>query len=63
MDQNKNGMIDFREFQTALHNEGIIVDEKTERQCFYEMDSENSGEVSFDEFLSALKVGIHRHRI
>ena len=46
------------EFQEALHNDGIFVDKETERECFDAIDTDHSGELSFDEFLTALRVGV-----
>jgi EF-hand domain pair len=56
IDEDKNGMIDFREFKDALKYEAIVVSHEIARQCFDQMDTDHSGTLSFDEFLVALRV-------
>lgn len=62
IDTNKDGKMDFKEFQDALQYEGIMVDQAIERQCYSEIDTDNSGEVSFDEFLVALRPPLNSSR-
>lgn len=56
IDKNGDRRIDFKEFQQGLKQDGIIVEENLERECFDEMDTDKTGELSFDEFLVALRV-------
>lgn len=55
MDRNGDGRIDLKEFQSALHEEGIVADEATERKCFAQMDTSKSGDIDYEEFIAALK--------
>ena len=59
VDVKKDKLIDFQEFQNALHVVGIYVDKAIEKQCFEEMDKDMSGTLDMDEFIVALRVGAH----
>ena len=58
IDENGDKKLDFDEFQQALQDHGIEVDGDTQKECFDEMDIENTGVVNFDEFLIALRVSV-----
>ena len=52
-DRNDDGMINQEEFLTYL--QGVGVDESSARDAFRQIDTDNSGELSVDELLAAVR--------
>ncbi len=50
VDKNADGVIQFSEFESLLHNLGSELSASECRIGFKEVDSDNNGEISFDEF-------------
>ena len=53
---NGDHKLDFKEFQNALHHEGITVTADMERECFDDMDRDRTGFVNSEEFIVSLRV-------
>ena len=58
LDVNGDNKMDFKEFQNALHHEGITASHDMERECFDEMDKDRTGFLNSEEFIVALRVGL-----
>lgn len=57
MDDNSNRSLDLEEFRKGLHDFGVNATEEEIEAVFKRFDKDNSGSISFDEFLTTLRVG------
>ena len=55
MDVDKNGLINFTEFISALMDYEKYIKKEQLLECFKSYDSDNSGKISFDEFCDMIK--------
>ena len=55
MDVDKNGLINFTEFISALMDYEKFIKKEQLLECFSSYDTDNSGKISFDEFCDMIK--------
>jgi len=58
IDENRNRKIDREELELGLREFGLSMSRPEVNQLFDELDKDHSGNVSFDEFLQALRVNL-----
>jgi len=64
MDDNGNKKLSINEFSSGLADFGLNFDsEKQLRLCFSAFDTDGNGEISFDEFLVALRGDMNKRRL
>jgi len=59
IDDNRSRTIDREELENGLRDFGVSMSRAEVQQLFDELDTDRSGHISFDEFLQALRVGLH----
>jgi len=57
IDDNRSRTLDREELNNGLRDFGVTMSSAEVNQLFNELDKDNSGLISFDEFLQALRVG------
>ena len=63
IDENGNRMIDFSEFSKCINNAGLKVPEEALEELFQLFDYDNSGAISYDEFMVRLLGQMNERRI
>lgn len=56
MDDDSDLSLNIKEFKKGIHDYGLIMDDDVVNSLFEQLDKDHSGSLSFDEFLSALRV-------
>ncbi|KAF8785361.1 calcyphosin-like protein [Argiope bruennichi] len=65
MDDNGNGVLSFEEFKKGLHDSGFdrSMDDFEMEELFQMFDRDNSGAISYDEFLRAIRPKMSQNRL
>ena len=58
MDDDGSKSLGFEEFSKGIRETGLELDEEGYREMFENFDKDSSGQVSIDEFLFSVRVGI-----
>ena len=58
MDDDGSKALGYEEFSKGIRETGLELDEEGYRQMFENFDKDSSGQVSIDEFLFSVRVGI-----
>ena len=56
MDDDSDLSLNIKEFKKGIHDYGLIMEDNVMENLFQQLDKDNSGALSFDEFLTALRV-------
>lgn len=56
MDDDSDLSLNMKEFKKGIHDYGLIMDDDVVSSLFEQLDKDHSGSLSFDEFLTALRV-------
>lgn len=56
MDDDSDLSLNMKEFKKGIHDYGLIMDDDVVSSLFDQLDKDHSGSLSFDEFLTALRV-------
>lgn len=56
MDDDSDLSLNMKEFKKGIHDYGLIMDDDVVSSLFQQLDKDHSGSLSFDEFLTALRV-------
>lgn len=56
MDDDSDLSLNIKEFKKGIHDYGLIMEDDVMTSMFQQLDKDNSGSLSFDEFLTALRV-------
>jgi len=62
MDDNNSRTLDFREFAKAMRDYRVGLDDLDLRLVFNQIDRDRSGEISYDEFLRAIRGEMNEFR-
>ncbi|KAM9307067.1 calcyphosine-like b [Pholidichthys leucotaenia] len=62
MDDNKNRLLDFKEFQKGLSDYGLMIDKEEAMSLFQHFDRDGNGTIDFDEFLITLRPPMSKAR-
>ena len=60
-DDDRSNRLSVEEFAKGIHDYGTVLTQQELRELFDFLDSDGSGNISFDEFLVALRVSYHIH--
>ena len=58
MDDDGSKALGYEEFSKGLRETGLVLEEEGYRELFQNFDKDSSGQVSIDEFLFSVRVGL-----
>jgi len=62
MDDDSDLSLNIKEFKKGIHDYGLIMEDNVMENLFQQLDKDNSGALSFDEFLTALRPPMNNSR-
>lgn len=63
MDDDASHSLEYAELAKGINDYGLMMDKERIKELFQTLDKDNSGSVSFDEFLQALRVSFANEHV